>query len=108
MPIGIWTPENDRIVHYGMCGASGDRGAKDHRSLLFAAYAGQADKPAPNGLIRVLDRCTQLRVLALRARTSRYRGLPSSRRPRAVKGAVVTVNPDAVRSSRTAFGGQVR
>ena len=47
-------------------------------------------------------------VLALRARTSRYRGLPSSRRPRAVKGTVVTVNPDAVRSLRTAGSGQVR
>ena len=47
-------------------------------------------------------------VLALRARTSRYRGLPSSRRPRAVKGIVVTVNPDAVRSLRTACSGQVR
>jgi hypothetical protein len=44
----------------------------------------------------------------LRARTSRYRGPPSPRRPRAVKGTVVTVNPDAVRSSRTAGSGQVR
>ncbi len=47
-------------------------------------------------------------VLAVRARTSRYRGLPSSRRPRAVRGTVVTVNPEAVRSLRTACSGQVR
>jgi hypothetical protein len=47
-------------------------------------------------------------VLAVRARTSRYRGLPSPRRPRAVKGTVVTVNPDAARSLRTACSGQVR
>jgi len=46
--------------------------------------------------------------LALRARTSRHRGLPSSRRPRAVKGTVVTVNPAAIRSFRTAGSGQVR
>ena len=46
--------------------------------------------------------------LALRGGTSRYRGLPSSHRPRAVRGTVVTVNPDAVRSSRTACSGQVR
>ncbi len=47
-------------------------------------------------------------VPALRARTSRYRELPSSRRPRAVRGTVVTVNPDAVRSLRAACSGQVR
>src|SRR6266851_6692555 len=47
-------------------------------------------------------------VLAVRARTSRAFGLPSSRRPRAVKGRVVTVNPEAVRSLRTADSGQVR
>jgi len=47
-------------------------------------------------------------VPALRARTSRQRGLPSRPRPRAVKGTVVTVNPDAVRSVRSACGGQVR
>jgi len=47
-------------------------------------------------------------VLALRARTSRYCGLPSPRRPRAVNGTVVTANPDAVRSLRTAGSGQVR
>src|SRR6202453_398492 len=46
--------------------------------------------------------------LARRARTSRHRGLPSSRRPRAVNGTVVTVNPAAVRSARTADSGQVR
>ena len=48
------------------------------------------------------------RRLGLRARTSRYCGLPSSRRPRAANGRVLTVNPDAVRSSRTACSGQVR
>jgi hypothetical protein len=47
-------------------------------------------------------------VLAVRARTSRYRGPPSPRRPRAARGTVVTVNPDAVRSLRTAGSGQVR
>ena len=47
-------------------------------------------------------------VSALRARTSRHRGLPSPPRPRAVKGTVVTVNPDADRSLRTACSGQVR
>ncbi len=41
------------------------------------------------------------------ARTRRHRGLPSSRRPRAVKGAVVTVNPAAASSARTALSGQV-
>src|SRR5258708_29472532 len=47
-------------------------------------------------------------VLAVRARTSRAFGLPSPGRPRAVRGTAVTVNPDAVRSPRTADSGQVR
>jgi hypothetical protein len=45
---------------------------------------------------------------ALRARIRWHRGPPSRRRPRAVRGVVVTVNPDAVRSRPTARGGQVR
>src|ERR1700733_13131237 len=45
-------------------------------------------------------------VPALRARTSRHRGVPSLPTPRAVKGTVVTVNPDAVRSLQTACSGQ--
>jgi AAA domain len=56
----------------------------------------------------VRRRAHQPGVLALRARTSWYCGLPSSRRPRAVRGTVVTVNPDAVRSLRTACSVQVR
>ena len=56
----------------------------------------------------VRRRAHQSAGLALRARTSRYRGLPSSRQPRAVRGTVVTVNPGAVRSLRTACSGQVR
>ena len=68
--------------------------------------SGEAGLRPRSGAVR--RRAHQPGVLALRARTSRYRGLPSSRRPRAVRGRVVTVNPGAVRSARTVGSGQVR
>ncbi len=86
------------------CGAASCVRTRD-RTVLTGGPAGQdgdRDQRQSSGV-----RSSQ-GVLAVRARTSRYRGLPSSRRPRAVKGRVVTVNPDAVRSVRAACSGQVR
>ncbi len=77
---------------YGHLAALPEIAFRDRRSLWLTHVGVRGSQGAP----------------ALRARTSRHRGLPSPPRPRAVKGTVVTVNPDAARSLRTAGSGQVR